>query len=216
MNSVLAVKHDNAMNVIANYKSDLAQKIQNGETEPSFQIGGKAFTQKEWDKIVDHVDKEIDVIKEEQKLRQEKMDEEKQVKELYEKMSAEGALRGQKLTDRITGKQSNVPYSYLAKDGVINYNGVTFVCDEEKHALCLGDMSDKKKLISVPMEKGGRLLVNRDNLGELSHAMGMFSPEDKKRILWAISTDKKCKSAEEEIEEDINGIGESAEKKLEE
>lgn len=216
MGSIMAYKHDVAMNSISNYKSNLARKIQNGETEEAIEIGAQSFTQKEWGQLIEHVDKDIDEIKEEQELRWKKLDEEKQAKELYEKMSAENLCRGQKLADRMAGNESKVPYSYLAKDGVIEYNGVTFVCDEDKHAICLGDMQDKKNVLTIPLEKGGSLMVHRDNLGELSKAMDMFSPEDKKRILWAISTDQKCKKTEEEIEEDKNSIGESAEKKLDE
>ena len=41
-------------------------------------------------------------------------------------------------------KPSKVPYGHLAKDGVIIYNGVCFVCDERTNSICLGDMTDEK------------------------------------------------------------------------
>ncbi|MDE6517540.1 MAG: hypothetical protein K2L18_06815, partial [Acetatifactor sp.] len=63
-----------------------------------------------------------------------------------------------------------VPYGYLAKDGVITYNGVTFTCDEKTNSICLGDMTDKKQVINIPLSGGGHLKVNRQNLGQLSKA----------------------------------------------
>lgn len=104
------------------------------------------------------------------------------------------------------------PYSYLAKDGIIEYNGVTFVCDYEHNALCLGDVSNPKDVIYVALEKGGTLQVNRDNIGDLSKAIGMFSPEDVNRILRAISKDAQCKRNLLEIDEAKNSIGEAEEK----
>lgn len=103
------------------------------------------------------------------------------------------------------------PYSYLAKDGIIEYNGVLFVCDYEHNALCLGDVSNPKNVIYVALENGGTLQVNRDNIGDLSKAIGMFSPEDVNRILRAISKDAQCKRNLLEIDEAKNSIGEAEE-----
>jgi len=115
-------------------------------------------------------------------------------------------VRGQSLTDHVNGK-SKVPYSYLAQNGIVEYNGVTFVCDEEHSALCLGDMSNDKDVLTIPMSNGGVLKVNRDNLGDLGQAIGMFSPEDVRRILEAIAQDNKSQQTLQEIEEDKNKIG---------
>lgn len=104
------------------------------------------------------------------------------------------------------------PYSYLAKDGIIEYNGVLFVCDYEHNALCLGDVSNPKDVIYVALENGGTLQVNRDNIGDLSKTIGMFSPEDVNRILRAISKDAQCKRNLLEIDEAKNSIGEAEEK----
>lgn len=83
------------------------------------------------------------------------------------------------------------PYSYLAEDGVITYNGVSFFCDYENNAITLGDMSDEKNVITVQLENGGCLKVNRDNIEDLSKAIAMFSPEDIRRILVALQQDAK-------------------------
>ena len=106
---------------------------------------------------------------------------------------------------------SKVPYGYLAKDGVITYNGVTFVCDEKTNSICLGDMSDKKNVLNIPLSGGGYLRVNRDNIGDLSKAIGMFSPEDVNRILRAIAQDTKIQSMQQELEDMENSVGASAE-----
>lgn len=100
-----------------------------------------------------------------------------------------------------------VPYGHLAKDGVIEYNGVVFVCDERTNSICLGDMSDKSKVITVTLSDGGHLMVNRDNIGQLSKAAGMFSPEDLNLILRAIAQDNKIQSVKKEIDDMENSIG---------
>lgn len=103
---------------------------------------------------------------------------------------------------------SKVPYGYLAKDGIIEYNGVCFVCDEETNSICLGDVdSDPKKVINVPLSGGGHLKVNRDNLGDLARAVGMFSPEDLNRIMRAIARDTKVQSMKQEIDDMEGHIG---------
>ena len=35
-------------------------------------------------------------------------------------------------------KLPDCPYSALAQDGVIQYNGVTFICDSDTNSICLG------------------------------------------------------------------------------
>ena len=100
------------------------------------------------------------------------------------------------------------PYEYLAKDGVIEYNGIVFACDTENNAISLGDVSDKSKVITVRLSGGGTLYVNRENIGDLSQAMGMFSPEDVNCILRALADDAKIQKTEEEIEEAGAHIGE--------
>ena len=101
-----------------------------------------------------------------------------------------------------------VPYGHLAKDGVIVYNGVLFTCDERSNSICLGDVSDPKKVINVTLSGGGHLKVNRDNLDQLGKAIGMFSPEDVNLIMRAIHEDTKVQSMQKEIEDLEAGVGE--------
>lgn len=115
------------------------------------------------------------------------------------------------LAEKLKGayQESRVPYSHHAQDGVIEYNGVIFVCDEVNQAICLGNMSDRKNVISIALEKGGRLMVHRDNLGELQNAISMFTSEDINRILRAIADDQKAQEELLKIEEMTNSIGDN-------
>lgn len=102
---------------------------------------------------------------------------------------------------------AKVPYGHLAKDGVIEYNGVCFICDERTNSICLGDMTDKSKVLTIGLSGGGCLKVNRANLGDLSKAIGMFSPEDVNLILRAIAQDTKIQSMKNEMEDMEASVG---------
>ena len=112
--------------------------------------------------------------------------------------------RGVRLNRRIEGKDK-VPYGEMAEDGVIEYNGVVFVCDYDHNRLTLGDTSNEKDCINIPLSGGGSLLVNRNNIDALSKAIGMFSPEDVNRILRALAQDKKIREMEKELDDMENG-----------
>lgn len=112
--------------------------------------------------------------------------------------------RGVRLNRRIEGKDK-VPYGEMAEDGVIEYNGVVFVCDYDLNRLTLGDTSNEKDCINIPLSGGGSLLVNRNNIDALSKAIGMFSPEDVNRILRALAQDKKSREMEKELDDMENG-----------
>lgn len=104
------------------------------------------------------------------------------------------------LNERVNADKK-APYSQFADEyGIINYNGVCFVCDNENQALCLGDVSDPKNVLTIPLSGGGCLMVNRNSIGALSKAIGMFSPEDMGRIMRAIAQDNQCRRKQTEIE----------------
>lgn len=132
-------------------------------------------------------------------------DKETEEKPVLEKEALEGTSsaspRGSSFLARLMGEKK-APYSYLADEsGMIVYNGVTFLCDNKKQQICLGDMTDSKNVLTIPLAKGGCLKVNRDNLGDLAKAIGMFSPEDVERILRAIARDNKAREMQMEIED---------------
>ena len=71
--------------------------------------------------------------------------------------------------------EGKCPYSALAKDGIIEYNGVIFVCDYKRNTISLGDVSA---------------------------CVGMFSPEDLNAILRAIHQYQFCVKKQNEMEEE--------------
>jgi len=202
MSMVQNMSKTEMMSCITAKKNEIADKLQRGETQESFVIGGNSFTNSEWDKLIGKVDEQIDEIKEEQEARKDKAEEQQQA---YEAALSRANPMYQKLNG---GYQQSCPYEYLAKDGVIEYNGVVFACDTKHNAISLGDVSDKSKVITVRLSGGGTLYVNRENIGDLSQAMGMFSPEDVNCILRALADDAKVQKTEEEIEEAGMHVGE--------
>ena len=97
-----------------------------------------------------------------------------------------------------------VPYEQYRKGNTIVYNGVVFGCDPEHHAISLGDVRDTRNVIHIPLADGGVLLVNRNEIGSLARAIGMFSAEDVGRILRAIEEDKQIQRNQFMIEEEEN------------
>lgn len=199
------------MACITEKKNEIEKKLQNGETEPTFTIGARSYTAKEWDKLIDKVDKNLEAVRKEQEQRKEA-----QEKEALEKSVLESSnVRRNFFMEKLNGTYKPAfPYEHLAKNGVISYHGVEFVCDAQKNAICLGDMSDQKNVLTIPLEGGGSLMVNRDSLGTLADVISMFSPEDINRIMRAIADDNKAQEAQEEIEEDTNSIGKDASEKV--
>lgn len=124
--------------------------------------------------------------------------------------SANGEIvqKGDKLKQLHSGGKK-APYSLMADaNNNITYNGVTFQCDDAHQCLSLGDISDRDNVLTVPLSGGGCLMVNRDNLDGLASAIGMFSPEDARRIMDAIAQDAKIQKAQAEIDDTVNGLGE--------
>ena len=103
-----------------------------------------------------------------------------------------GQTRGSSFQEHINGTEKKAPYQHLAQNDVITYKGVTFFCDTDKNRITLGDVSDRSKCLNISLKGGGSLMVNRDNLGELSQAITMFCPEDINRIMTAIAEDKRA------------------------
>ena len=105
-------------------------------------------------------------------------------------------------SDVLKGEQKNCPYSSMAEDGVIEYNGVTFVCDYESNSICLGDVSKPNEVLNISLPSGGHLKVNVNNLGDLSNASGMFSPADLAAIMRAIAQYNHCTRKVKEAEDE--------------
>ncbi len=184
------------------FEAYVKERIKDGP--PKIMIGGAEFSEEEWEKLIRKIDEDIDAYKEELRERIQKQKEAEALKETEEQESV--PQRGSSLLARISGTKK-APYSYLADEtGKIVYKGVTFFCDDKKQQICLGDMSDTKNVISIPLSKGGCLKVNRDNISDLAKAISMFSAEDIGRIMRAIAKDNKLKEVEWELEASKGGI----------
>ncbi len=190
---------------LAEFYDFIEDRIKNGDTK--FMIGSSEYSLKEWEKFMSVLDKQIDDIVETTKQRAEAS------KNHYQDVDKAAGLTGEEIEKqalrqwRTEEMDAGVPYGHLAKNGIIEYNGVTFVCDKKYKALRLGDTSDPDKCITIPLSKGGCLILNRNNIADLSKAIGMFSPEDINLIMRAITQDAKIQQMKQQIEEDKSGIG---------
>ena len=111
----------------------------------------------------------------------------------------------------LSASDKKCEYFNMAKDGVVNYNGVTFNCDYKHNAITLGDVdTNPRKVLTIGLSGGGSLKVNVDNLDDLSKAVGMFSPADLNAIMRAIQTYKHCTSKLKEMEDEETEATEDA------
>ena len=104
----------------------------------------------------------------------------------------------------LSGQTKTCPYSSLAKDGLIEYNGVVFVCDYKSNSICLGDMTNPQDVLNIELPSGGCLKVNVNNFDDLSMAAGMFSPADLNAIMRAIAQYNHYSSKLREMEDEEN------------
>lgn len=119
-----------------------------------------------------------------------------------------GQTRGSNFREHIDGTEKKAPYQHLAQNGTITYKGVTFVCDTDRNRITLGDVTDRSKCLNISLKGGGCLMVNRDNLSDLSQAITMFCPEDINRIMTAIAEDKRAQQMLLEKDEMESSVGE--------
>lgn len=215
MNDIAQMSRHELMDCISRRKNEIAEKLKNGETETTFAIGAETYTCKEWDCLINKVDKNLEAIQAEQEERKEELEHEQENAAWHVSLLEAENTKRNYFMEKLNGTyKETVPYGYLSENGVISYNGVTFVCDEQRNAICLGDMSDKSCVLNIPLSNGGCLMVNRENIGDLSRAISMFSPEDINLIMRAIADDNKAQEAQNTIDEEVNSIGEDAEQKI--
>lgn len=185
------------------------------QTEPD-----KSMDEKEWKDYLAKVDSVLDAYKqiavEDGKENLERADKEREenrsmwlddISKLMqmgqtftaEKLNSESIQERQQEQELLTNNKNE--YFALGDGSSIVYNGVCFMCNEQDNSICLGDMSDPSKVITIPLSGGGTLKVNRGNISDLGRAIGMFSPEDIGNILRAIEQDRKVQETKMEIED---------------
>ncbi len=148
LNTITKMTRHELMECIGTKKNEMIEKLKTGETQPSFAIGAESYTVNEWDKLIHKFDKNLENDKE----------------SLSVDLSVPETTKRNYFFEKINGtyKGPAVPYEYLAKDGVITYKGVIFTCNSDWNAICLGDMSNRKNVLTIPLSEGGCLMVNRD------------------------------------------------------
>jgi hypothetical protein len=101
--------------IIQEHIEMLYEKIKSGDTEPSYQIGGQSFTEKEWEKLLESFDSAEAAIKElvEEEIEQRKKAEEEKITEVDNDSYTiqKGADDTIKIYDKITG----YTYTFLEK-----------------------------------------------------------------------------------------------------
>ncbi|MBR3605988.1 MAG: hypothetical protein IKL51_00195 [Lachnospiraceae bacterium] len=196
----------------------LREKLQHGDIEEKFQIGNEAMTIGEWNRLLDNFDTlQEEILKgmrERHEIQNEKQEREEALRKLFEEREWLEEVRTK--PHNVERKEKENAYFSLAdKSGKIVYNEVTFFCDKKTNTLTLGDCRLPENCLRIPLEEGGSLLVNRNNLEDLLKAITMFSPEDQRRILEAIQKERMVESTMNELaiqKNDILKIGKPEEK----
>lgn len=204
--------------MLSEHISYLREKLQHGDTEEKFQIGSEAMTIGEWNHLLDNFDSLQEEIlqgmRERHEIQNEKQEREEALRKLFEEREWLEEVRTKPHNVERKEKE-NVYFSLADESGKIVYNGVTFFCDKKTNTLTLGDCRLPENCLRIPLEEGGSLLVNRNNLEDLLKAITMFSPEDQRRILEAIQKERMVESTMNELEiqkNDILKIGKTEEK----
>lgn len=204
--------------MLSEHISYLREKLQHGDIEEKFQIGNEAMTIGEWNRLLDNFDtlqeEILQGMRERHEIQNEKQEREEALRKLFEEREWLEEVRTKPYNLERKEKE-NVYFSLADESGKIVYNGVTFFCDKKTNTLTLGDCRLPENCLRIPLEEGGSLLVNRNNLEDLLKAITMFSPEDQRRILEAIQKERMVESTMNELEiqkNDILKIGKPEEK----
>ena len=204
--------------MLSEHISYLREKLQHGDIEEKFQIGSEAMTIGEWNRLLDNFDSLQEEIlqgmRERHEIQNEKQEREEALRKLFEEREWLEEVRTKPHNVERKEKE-NVYFSLADESGKIVYNEVTFFCDKKTNTLTLGDCRLPENCLRIPLEEGGSLLVNRNNLEDLLKAITMFSPEDQRRILEAIQKERMVESTMNELEiqkNDILKIGKPEEK----
>lgn len=154
-------------------KEKVGERILNGETETKIMLGGSEFSNKQWKKLIDNVDNAIKPEGEEPSI------------------------------IKLLGREDkNCPYASLAKDGIIEHNGVIFTCDYERNSINLGAIGPGENYLTISLPSGGFLNINVDNFGDIARCTDMFSPSDLNVILDKIREYNHCTATKNKIDSD--------------
>ena len=127
--------------MLVKYGEQIKEKIKNGETEPTYQIGGQSFTEAEWKKLIEKMDKDIEQIKEEQAERLEKQKEEEASANDKESRTVSDAAG---ITRYYNGKKVNDEEDMLHDRKLYDAEtGVTWYLNDERGPYMSAEESEK-------------------------------------------------------------------------
>lgn len=95
-----AFSQEEMMQMISQKIEEIQTKLENGDTEESFSIGGSDFTLDEWESLIDKFDAVQQTVREEQQERVEKLKAE-QVQEIYENKEMDDAVADSLVSDSV-------------------------------------------------------------------------------------------------------------------
>lgn len=76
MISPVGTTRNDALILLGERKREILQKAENGEIQPAIAIGGNAFTDGAWNKLIERIDANVEDVKEEQEERFARIDKE--------------------------------------------------------------------------------------------------------------------------------------------
>lgn len=163
---------------IAKWKENIYNKMKNGETEESFQIGGQSFSMKEWDKLLDSFDKAEEALQE--SIEDEEKAKDREMAETAKK-SIVNDTPAQPLIDMLLSDTLKVPFPTDAKNESDEDAKDVFymVAMDEKGIRCIKNGSDTYEW-EIEFEDDSQYEAARDFLGWASPRMDnlLFAAHD--------------------------------------
>ena len=119
-----AASQEEMLQILSQKIEEIQTKLENGDTEERFAIGGSEFTQDEWESLIDKFDAVQETVREEQQERTEKLKAE-QVQEIYENKEMDDAVADSLVSESIlstasTGEEGEVAryITWYNEDGI--------------------------------------------------------------------------------------------------
>ncbi len=109
--------------------------------------------------------------------------------------------------------EKKCPYSFLAKDGIINYKGVVFECDYQQNAITLGNMYEKEK--EPELQENSLIEQINSYKTELYRKLLNNETEVKIRIVSQEFSDKEWDKLMERVDQEQERIQEALDEKEE-
>lgn len=153
-------------------RNELWTKIMNGETETTYQIGGQSFTEKEWERLLKRIDKEIETDEQE-----DVSDEEKTSLEPYAELIAEITDKEQFLGEQESKVEQRAEELKRIKKGIYEMQAMidgqqmeTMIEDQEKQDEKRTEEKKQAKKEMTGTEIGKEKTAGREEIMEMMMA----------------------------------------------